>query len=85
MNLKTAVDRFWPMELRMSNEVFALGNALRESQNATHPLARLCERLPLSLLLAGTCLRRRRFAAFTHPDTPSGASNYGFQVPQWPC
>ena len=85
MNLKTAVDRFSLMELRMNNEVFAFGNASRESQSATHPLARLRKRLPLSLLLAGTGLQRRRFAAFAHPDTPSGASNHSFQVPRWLC
>jgi hypothetical protein len=42
---------------------------------ATRPLARLDVRLPLSLLLAGMSLLRRRFAAATHPDAPSGASN----------
>jgi hypothetical protein len=33
---------------------------------------------PLSLLLAGTGPQRRRFAAVTPPDAPSGTSNYGF-------
>jgi hypothetical protein len=45
---------------------------------ATCPLTRLAVRLPLSLLLAGTCPQRRRFAAVTPPDAPSGTSNYGF-------
>jgi len=46
--------------------------------HATHPLARLAERLPLSFLLAGMSLPRCHFVADTHPDAPSGASNCGF-------
>ena len=45
---------------------------------ATRSLTRLAVRLPLSLLLAGTGPQRRRFAAATPPDAPSGTSNYGF-------
>ncbi|HSJ79734.1 MAG TPA: hypothetical protein VK910_00860 [Thiobacillus sp.] len=45
---------------------------------ATRSLTRLAVRLPLSLLLAGTGPQRRRFAAVTPPDAPSGTSNYGF-------
>ncbi len=33
---------------------------------------------PLSLVVAGPGLPPPRFAATTHPDAPSGASNYGF-------
>jgi len=47
-------------------------------EDATCPLVCLAERLPLSFLLAGMSLPRRHFAADTHPDAPSGASNYGF-------
>jgi len=45
---------------------------------ATHPLARPVGRLPLSRLVAGLGLLPRCFAAATHPDAPSGASNCGF-------
>ncbi|MHB1052636.1 MAG: hypothetical protein ACYCZT_06150 [Thiobacillus sp.] len=47
-------------------------------ETATHPLARLAARLPLSLLLAYPGRPRRRFAADTRPDAPSVASNCGF-------
>ena len=47
-------------------------------ESATHPLIRLVERLPLSLLVAGPGLPPRRFAAATRPNAPSGASNGGF-------
>lgn len=50
----------------------------REGAPATHPLARLSARQPLSLVVAGPGLPPPRFAATTHPDAPSGASNYGF-------
>jgi len=42
---------------------------------ATHPLARLAARLPLSLVVAGPGLPPPRFAAPTRPDAPLGASN----------
>jgi hypothetical protein len=45
---------------------------------ATHPLTRPAKRLPLSLLLAGMSLPRRRFVAATRLNAPSGASNCGF-------
>ena len=44
---------------------------------ATHPMARLVVRLPLSHLVAGPGLPPRCFAAATRPDAPSGASNCG--------
>ena len=47
---------------------------------ATHPLARLVARLPLSRLVAGPGLPPRCFAAATRPNAPSGASNCGFEV-----
>jgi hypothetical protein len=50
----------------------------QQGASATHPLARLVERLPLSLVVAGNGLLPPRFAAGTHPDAPSGASNHGF-------
>jgi hypothetical protein len=59
-------------EFSAFDQVFPLGDS------ATHPLVRLATRLPLSLLIAGLGLLLRRFAATTHPDAPSGASNYGF-------
>jgi hypothetical protein len=49
-----------------------------EGESATHPLARLAVRLPLSLVVAGPGLPPSRFAAYTRPDTPSSASNCGF-------
>jgi hypothetical protein len=48
-----------------------------QDESVTHPLTRLDVRLPLSLLLAGACLRRH-FVATTPPDAPSGASSHGF-------
>ncbi|MEQ1663157.1 MAG: hypothetical protein ABL877_10735 [Thiobacillus sp.] len=45
---------------------------------ATHPMARLLVRLPLSRLVAGPGLPPRCFAAVTRSDAPSGASNCGF-------
>jgi hypothetical protein len=47
-------------------------------ESATHPLARLVARLPLSLVVAGPGLPPSRFAAYTRPDAPSSASNCGF-------
>ena len=49
-----------------------------QGESATHPLARLVVRLPLSLVVAGPGLPPPRFAASTRPDAPSGASNCGF-------
>ena len=45
---------------------------------ATRSLARLKGHLTLSLLLAGSALRRRRFASDTLLDALSSVSNYGF-------
>ena len=45
---------------------------------ATRPLAHLVGRLPLSRLVTGPGLLPRCFAEITRPNTPSGASNYGF-------
>ena len=62
----------------MNTEFFAFDHAHRLGETATHPLARLVVRLPLSRLVAGPGLPPRCFAAATHPDAPSGASNCGF-------
>jgi hypothetical protein len=56
----------------------AFDHVHQEGAPATRPLARLGARLPLSLVVAGPGLPPPRFAATTHPDAPSGASNYGF-------
>jgi len=61
----------------MNNALFAFDMICLQGESATHPLIRQAVRLPLSRLLAGTSLPRRCFAAATHPDAPSGASNYG--------
>ena len=62
----------------MNTNFSAFGLIHHQGESATHPLTRLAVRLPLSLLLAGPCLRRRRFVAATPQDAPSGASNCGF-------
>jgi hypothetical protein len=49
-----------------------------QAKYATHPLARLATRLPLSLVVAGPGLPPPRFAAATCPIAPSSASNHGF-------
>jgi hypothetical protein len=49
-----------------------------KGESATHPLARLVVRLPLSLVVAGPGLPPPRFAAATRSDAPSSASNCGF-------
>jgi hypothetical protein len=66
------------MECRMNTDFFAFDWIHRQGESATHPLARLGVRLPLSLVVAGPGLPPPRFAATTLPDAPSGASNYGF-------
>jgi hypothetical protein len=63
----------------MNIDSFAFDEPHRFSESATHPLARPDGRLALSLVLAGMSLPRRRFAPSTHPNAPSGASNYGIQ------
>lgn len=45
---------------------------------ATRPLARPDKRLPLSLLLAGMSLPRRRFVPGTRLTAPASQPNYGF-------
>jgi hypothetical protein len=66
------------MEIRM-HTVFSVFDLIsHEGAFATRSLTRLAVRLPLSFLLAGTGPQRRRFAAVTPPDAPSGTSNYGF-------
>ncbi len=62
----------------MNTEFSVFDGVHRSGDTATHPLARLDVRLPLSRLLAGHGLRRRCFAADTRPNAPSGASNCGF-------
>jgi hypothetical protein len=66
------------MEFRMNTEFVAFDQPHHLGEIATHPLARLFARLPLSLLLAYPGRPRRRFAADTRPDAPSGASNRRF-------
>jgi hypothetical protein len=66
------------MECCMDIGFFIFDCICRHGASATRPLARLVERLPLSLVVAGIGLPPPRFAAVTHPDAPSGASNYGF-------
>ncbi len=56
----------------------AFDHARLQGESATHPLARLVVRVPLSLVVAGPGLPPPRFAAYTHPDAPSSASNCGF-------
>jgi len=56
----------------------AFDHAYLLGESATHPLARLVARLPLSLVVAGPGLPPSRFAATTRPDAPSSASNCGF-------
>jgi len=65
-------------EFRMDVGLFIFDCVHRRGTYATHPLARLVERRPLSLVVAGIGLLPPRFAAVTHPDAPSGASNHGF-------
>jgi len=56
----------------------AFDRAHLQGESATHPLARLIVRLPLSLVVAGPGLPPPRFAATTRPDAPSSAPNCGF-------
>jgi hypothetical protein len=59
----------------MNIELLAFAQLYPLGATATHPLARLAVRLPLSFLVAGPGLPPPHFAATTHPDAPSGASN----------
>jgi len=65
------------MAYRLNTIFFTLGRANDKGDFATHPLARLVTRLPLSLVVAGNGLLPPHFAAATCPDAPSGASNHG--------
>ena len=60
------------------NISFSAFDAYLQGESATHPLARLVVRLPLSLVVAGPGLPPPRFAADTRPGAPSSASNCGF-------
>lgn len=62
----------------MNTGFVAFDNTYHLGESATHPLARLAARLPLSLVVAGPGLPPPCFAAATRPDAPSGASNRGF-------
>jgi len=62
----------------MNAGFFTFGQLDWQAGSATHPLARLAKRRPLSLVVAGNRLPPPRFAAATRPDAPSGASNHGF-------
>ncbi|MFH1818566.1 MAG: hypothetical protein ABIK08_02245 [Pseudomonadota bacterium] len=64
----------------MDIDSFSFDHVGRQIEPATHPLARLVMRLPLSLVVAGLGLLPPHFAAATRPDAQSGTSNYGFQV-----
>ncbi|MDP1645517.1 MAG: hypothetical protein Q8L71_08455 [Thiobacillus sp.] len=57
----------------------AFDRVLLDAGRATHPLARLDTRLPLSLVVTDPGLSPPRFAADTCPDAPSGAFNPSFQ------
>jgi hypothetical protein len=61
------------MDFCMTTTLSGLGPIRLLGESATHPLARLVERLPLSLVVAGTGLPPPRFAADTRPDAPSSA------------
>jgi hypothetical protein len=60
--LKTAIDRLFPASFRMNIDFPAFDMLHLSGRNATHPLIRLVERLPLSLVVAGTGLPPPRFA-----------------------
>ncbi|WP_310447010.1 hypothetical protein [Thiobacillus sp.] len=62
----------------MNTEFFASDQIHHLGESATHPLARLLVRLPLSRLVAGPGLPPRCFAADTRSNAPSGAFNCGF-------
>ncbi|MBT9540571.1 hypothetical protein [Thiobacillus sp.] len=62
----------------MNPGFFAFDYVHHLGESATHHLARLVVRLPLSRLVAGPGLLPRCFAADTRPNAPSGASNCGF-------
>lgn len=63
----------------MNPGFLTFGRVLLGAWSATHPLARLDTRLPLSLVVTDPGLSPPRFAAGTRPDVPSGAPNPGFQ------
>ena len=63
----------------MNTTFYAFVHVHLLGDTATHPLARLVTRLPLSRLVAGPGLPPRCFVADTRSDAPSGASNCGFQ------
>jgi hypothetical protein len=66
------------MKHSMRTELPDMVSVNRLGEPATHPLKHLVARLPLSLLVAGTGLLPRRFAASTRPDASSDAFIYGF-------
>jgi len=68
------------MDSCMNAAPFAFDQIHLLGESATHSLARLGARLPLSLVVAGISLLPPRFATATRPDAPSSASNCGFQV-----
>jgi hypothetical protein len=76
--LKTPVDRSSPSAIIMNTDSSAFVRDHRQAEFATHPLAHLAARLPLSLVVAGPGLPPPRFAAGTRPDAPSATSNCGF-------
>jgi hypothetical protein len=61
------------MDSCMTTALSAFGPIRQLGEFATHPLARLVARLPLSLVVAGNGLLPPRFAADTRPDAPSSA------------
>jgi hypothetical protein len=63
------------METFMNIDLHAFVHAHLLNEHATHPLAHLDVRLPLSRLVADPGLLPRCFAADTRPDAPSDASN----------
>jgi hypothetical protein len=62
----------------MNIDFLAFDHAHRLGEFATHSLARLVVRLPVSLVVAGPGLPPPRFVADTRPDAPSSAPNCGF-------
>jgi len=63
----------------MHTEIFTINNLLAHRESAARPLTRPVVHLPLSLLVAGSGLPPRRFAAGTRPDAPSGTPNHRFK------
>jgi hypothetical protein len=77
--LETTVGRSTTLRNSMKPDASAIYDLLASGELAARPLTRPVTRQPLSLLVAGTGLLPRRFAAGTRPDAPSGTPNYRFK------